>query len=241
MFYRDFSRKEIHDLLHSTGFTFNSNFKFPSSGNNQAYVFAADGPVLVDESLGLTHLLKGKSKTDFKKVERKTRWKLEDEAAFSKKIKYEAFVPSKVTNSQEINILKTWQHSLSLLSTGRKNASKYHKLIYNILVTIIGNRLKNPRKEEYLAKKSQRVDITFRNERENGFFKQLAEGYHITCTHIFIECKNYDEDIGNPEFGQIVLRLNDVRGQFGIIVCRKIVKTESVTVKQEDITKKVCM
>lgn len=76
--------------------------------------------------------------------------------------------------------------------------------------------------EESLAEGTQRVDITFRNLRENGFFKQLAEGYRIICPNIYIECKNYEGDLKNPEFGQIHLRLNKSRGQFGILVCRHI-------------------
>src|SRR2546427_3993342 len=44
------------------------------------------------------------------------------------------------------------------------------------------------------------------------------EGHHITCPKIFIECKNYNEDIENPEFSQIHDRLNPIRGQFGMIV-----------------------
>ena len=50
MFYRDFSSNEIHNILKSTGFSRNNSFKFPTKGTNQAYLFNADGPILIDET-----------------------------------------------------------------------------------------------------------------------------------------------------------------------------------------------
>lgn len=238
MFYRDFSRREIHDTLQSTGFSFNSKFKFPEVGNNQAYVFNADGAMLVDETLGLTQLLKRKVKTKLKTIEREARWKVDDDDSNSKKIVYETSIPARATGVKEINLLETWMDELTSTIAGKKNASKYHDLIYNILLTIIGKRLRGPKKEEYIGRDTQRVDITFKNERDDGFFKQLDQGYHITCPNIFVECKNYNHDIGNPEFGQMALRLNNVRGQFGIMVCRQIIENQRVMTRQDDLIKK---
>lgn len=93
MFYRDFTRKEIHDMLLSTGFTYNSNFKFPTAGKNQAYVFNADGALLLDESLDLKELLKRRLKREFTKIERETRWKTEDKL-ISEKVVYETKIPN---------------------------------------------------------------------------------------------------------------------------------------------------
>ena len=59
MFYPNFTRKEIHEMLTANGFSFSKDFKFPMSGSNQAYVFNANGDILVDRSLGLTEQLKG--------------------------------------------------------------------------------------------------------------------------------------------------------------------------------------
>ena len=101
------------------------------------------------------------------------------------------------------------------------------------------NQLKKAKNERVtLAEGTQRVDITFRNLREKeGFSKQLAEGYRIICPNIYIECKNYEGDLKNPEFGQIHLRLNKSRGQFGILVCRHIEDWRVAKIRLNDLVK----
>ncbi|HEA46598.1 MAG TPA: class I SAM-dependent methyltransferase [Candidatus Pacearchaeota archaeon] len=222
MFYRDFSRKQIHDMLASTGFLFNKNFKFPMSGGNQAYLFNAVGEVLIDKTLGLTSLLRKNRVTTLKKIERKTRWEIRDDEKKSKKVIYEAKIPTRKTKLKEVNILKQYSVELKKIKPGGgKKASKYHQLIFNILKIVFENKLKNPKKEFETARGSQRIDIRFTNNHENGFFRRLLE-HGLICPNIFFECKNYSDDLKNPEFFQMRCRLNKVRGQFGIIVCRDI-------------------
>lgn len=237
MFYRDFSREEIHAMLRASGFSYNQNFKFPMAGSNQAYVFNADGDILVDSSLGLTELLKRKEGRNLETIKRTTRWRTEGGEAISEKVVYDVKVPTEITKPKKIDILASYLKEVKKLKPGRRDASRYHELIFNILKTIFENRLRRPAKEEYLADDTQKVDITFQNLREQGFFKQLDEGYHIVCPNIFIECKNYNEDLGNPEFAQIQNRLNRKRGQFGIIVCRKIINHERVRQRQDNLVK----
>ena len=229
MFYRDFSRKEIHQMLAGMGFSFDKSFKFPTSGSNQAYVFIADGPILVDKTLGITELLKRGVRHET--IERKVRW-INEEAMTSKKVIYETRMPTRVSRTKDISILGMYSKELDKTSTGRKNALKYHKLIFNILKILFENKLKNPKMEEPLADKTKWVDITFKNPRVQGFFGDLAEGYNITCPNIFIECKNYKNDITNPEFAQIHTDLNKRRGQFGILICRHIKKWDNIKRKQ---------
>jgi len=50
----------------------------------------------------------------------------------------------------------------------------------------------------------------------------LNQIHNVHCPKIFFECKNYSDDLGNPAFDQIVGRLSDKRGRFGVIVCRSI-------------------
>ena len=111
---------------------------------------------------------------------------------------------------------------LSEIPTGNAAAADYHKTIFNILIQLFGNELERPYFEEILDEGHQRADITFANRVSSGFFERLSNIHKIQCPWIFIECKNYASDVGNPEFGQIVLRLNNARGRFGIIICRKI-------------------
>jgi hypothetical protein len=236
MFYRDFTRKEIHEMLTSTGFSHNRNFTFPMSGSNQAYAFYPEGEILVDETLELTKLLKGKFRLDVKTIERKTRWISTEEGKPSKKITYRTKIPKRVQTAKSIQIHETYTNELKRVKPGRKEASKYHGLIFTILKYIFDGRLRKPKMEDEIPG-GQRVDITFKNYREKGFFKQLDEGYKIVCPNIFIECKNYSEDLENPEFEQICRRLNRIRGQFGIIICRSIESPGKIKDKQIDIQK----
>jgi len=236
MFYRDFTRTEIHDMLNASGFSFDGNFKFPTAGGNQAYAFVADGAILIDKSLGLTEQLESVIKRELKIVKRKT-WKTKKEESDPSKRVYEAAVPKTITKLKSINVLENYSRELDTIRPGKSDASKYHDLIFNILKTVFDGRLRRPEKEEYLAGDTQRVDITFQNRRENGFFKQLDEGYHITCPNIFVECKNYNGDLGGPEFAQIQSRLNETRGQFGIIVCRNILDLRKAKERQDNLKK----
>jgi hypothetical protein len=226
MFYRDFSRKDIHDMLNSTGFSYDNDFKFPTSGNNQAYVFRPHGPVLVDQSLGLKGMLGYKRR-------------LEEITRKIPKRRYKTKAPRDVIKTKSVNIDKQYLEELKGIPPGRakKRASKYHNLIFNILKFVFNDSLSKPKKEDQWDDKTQRVDITFKNLREKGFFKQLAEGYNITCPNIFIECKNYSKDVANPEFSQIHNRLNNIRGQFGIIVCRKIRDSQKIKTRQTTLAK----
>lgn len=228
MFYRDFSREEIHNMLINAGFSYNENLKLPMSGNNQAYVFNADGDILVDSSLGLTELLKRKEKRSLVTVKRATRRIARG---------YEAKVPTEITQVKEINILASYLKELKNIESGKEYASQYHELIFQILIRIFKNKLRRPKKEKPIADETQRVDIIFKNFKDEGFFRRLDDSFKIVCPYIFIECKNYKEDLGNPEFAQIQNRLNKRSGQFGIIVCRRIVNSGRVQKRQETLAK----
>jgi hypothetical protein len=80
--------------------------------------------------------------------------------------------------------------------------------------------LAHPNVQTELHDGRKRIDITYTNMGTQGFFLWLAK--HFPSPHVFFECKNYGSEIGNPELDQISGRFSPSRGQFGIIVCRKI-------------------
>ena len=55
--------------------------------------------------------------------------------------------------------------------------------------------------------------------------------------YVPIECKNYSDDIANPEFDQLLGRLDRRRGMFGMIVCRSIDDKEAVLKRCQDAVK----
>lgn len=111
---------------------------------------------------------------------------------------------------------------LGSIKPGAKSASDFHKLAFDNLIYILSDRVSNPWREREINEGRKRIDIVFNNSGKSGFFHNLNEKHRVKCPKIIIECKNYGNEIGNPEVDQINGRLNDRRGRFGIIVCRSI-------------------
>lgn len=110
--------------------------------------------------------------------------------------------------------------AVKVLEPGRKAAYHYEDAITDLLSAIFYPVLVDPDKQTELHDGLKRVDLTFTNYARSGFFEWLAR--HYSCSHVFIECKNFGEELGNPEIDQIAMRFSKERGQFGIVVCRNI-------------------
>lgn len=108
------------------------------------------------------------------------------------------------------------------IKSGTNDATDFHKIAYDNLIHIFGERLSNPSMEQEINQGRKRIDIIFNNVDKKGFFNSLNEIHHLKCPKIIVECKNYGKEIGNPEVDQINGRLNSKRGRFGIIICRAI-------------------
>ena len=84
-----------------------------------------------------------------------------------------------------------------------------------------------PIKQHNIHDGRKRIDITYTNEARNGFFNWLA--MHFSSAFIFVECKNYGKEIGNPELDQLSGRFSPSRGQIGVLVCRSVENAARVT------------
>jgi hypothetical protein len=111
---------------------------------------------------------------------------------------------------------------LAKLKTGNDDATNFHKISFDNLIQIFGVRVSNPDSEVQINNGRKRIDIVFNNSDNQGFFKSLSQLHNIQCPKIFIECKNYGSEIGNPEIDQLHGRFNSRRGMFGILLCRSI-------------------
>jgi hypothetical protein len=119
--------------------------------------------------------------------------------------------------------LPEWQelkHRLNTLVPGRDQASEYENLIEQILTAVFYPSLCKPTKQHEIHDGRKRIDITYVNEARTGFFHWLS--LHYPSALIFIECKNYGREIGNPELDQLAGRFSPSRGQVGILVCRSV-------------------
>ncbi|MEI2675483.1 MAG: hypothetical protein V9F05_15710 [Chitinophagaceae bacterium] len=111
---------------------------------------------------------------------------------------------------------------LSSIKPGNDDATNFHKISFDNLIHIFNNRLSNPNREREINEGRKRIDIVFDNNDKKGFFHSLNTLHHIQCPKIFVECKNYGKEIGNPEVDQLLGRFSPSRGKFGILLCRSI-------------------
>lgn len=107
-----------------------------------------------------------------------------------------------------------------MCTPGREDAHKYHAAVMSLINAIFHGSLSMPKKEATNNRGSQRIDIRYACTAIDGFFFWLKSAY--TCPYIYVECKNYNEDIGNPEVDQMLGRFHPSKGKVGLIFCRTI-------------------
>lgn len=110
---------------------------------------------------------------------------------------------------------------LSAIKTGKESADEYENAVLGILEAIFYPSLIYPTKQQKIDEGRKRVDVTFTNAAKDGFFHRLHDISKISCSYIFFECKNYSNEVANPELDQLTGRFSINRGRFGVIVCRK--------------------
>ncbi|ABA78514.2 hypothetical protein GQF56_10425 [Rhodobacter sphaeroides] len=115
---------------------------------------------------------------------------------------------------------KALLQAVTSLEPGRKQAYLYEDAITDLLSALFHPVLVDPEKQSVLHGGIKRVDLRFTNYARSGFFEWLSR--HYSCSYIFVECKNFGEELGNPEIDQIAMRFSKERGQFGIVVCRNV-------------------
>lgn len=115
-------------------------------------------------------------------------------------------------------------NALKNMKTGPKHAREYHNLMFAIFMKLFMPPLTNPNIEFPLNQDHQRIDIVMRNSANTGFFNDITTKNKIHAPYIIIECKNYEDNVGNPELSQVLLRFKEQRGKFGFIVYRRSTK-----------------
>lgn len=138
------------------------------------------------------------------------------------KFKVEAITRMKSVefNEQKEKIASYLIEQLKSIRPGNANASEYHITMLCILEFIFYPDLSNPRKEVEVNEGRKRIDIIYNNTSSKGFLYDLYEKYDIPAHFIMVECKNYSNDIGNPELDQLLGRFSKQRGKFGISTSR---------------------
>ena len=114
------------------------------------------------------------------------------------------------------------REKLQAIPNGRENATLFHRTAVSILDFILYPRLTNPIIEQDIHEGRKRVDLTFDNGASEGFFLRIPNQARLPCPFIFVECKNYGREVGNPEIDQLSGRFSFNRGRVGILVCRSL-------------------
>jgi len=138
---------------------------------------------------------------------------------------------AEITKTPKLDWNQVQKEFLTVL-TGRNAAHDYENLIERTLTALFYPCLSYPKREKPIHGGRKRIDIEYTNSAKNGFFSWLAQ--HYPAGKIFIECKNYDDDLSNPEVDQLSGRFSPSRGKFGIIVYRKCKKPELLKLRCKD-------
>lgn len=107
---------------------------------------------------------------------------------------------------------------------GREASALFEDAIEKLLSALLYPSLANPRREHQIHEGRKRIDVTYTNLAKDGFFSWLAK--HYPASHVFVECKNYGKELGNPELDQLTGRFSPSRGTFGMLVCRSLADRE---------------
>jgi hypothetical protein len=104
--------------------------------------------------------------------------------------------------------------------SGKADADRYHRAVQALLSAVFYPGLVNPQREFEIHDGRKRIDITFTNEAQRGFFAWVSDKV-VQAPYVFVECKNYGTEIKNPELDQLAGRFSIHRGKFGILCCRE--------------------
>jgi hypothetical protein len=106
------------------------------------------------------------------------------------------------------------------LAPGSSAAHQYHDAVLNLLTALMYPSLIEPHKEQEIDEGIKRVDIYFVNTAAEHFFRWFQQHYG-GAPYIPFECKNYTDDVGNPEVDQLAGRFGKQKGRLGFLVCRE--------------------
>jgi hypothetical protein len=126
------------------------------------------------------------------------------------------------------------ENALGNVPPGNDAAATYHRLVTGILELCFYPALIAPRLETPIHDGRKRIDITFDNAANRGFFHRLHDVHKLPCAYIMVECKNYSRDVNNPELDQLAGRFSVNRGRVGLLVSRTVDDFDTLVLRCAD-------
>jgi len=123
-------------------------------------------------------------------------------------------------------------NDITSLKPGQEDAASYENSIEKLLSALLYPALSFPVKQDKIHEGRKRIDITYVNDAKDGFFSWVARNH--PASHVFVECKNYGKEIGNPEVDQLAGRFSPSRGKLGILVVRSVKDKELLLKRCKD-------
>ncbi len=124
-------------------------------------------------------------------------------------------------NFNEEDLAVALKDDLASIPKGGNDANRYHNICISLLSFLFFPNMLNPKKEAEINEGRKRIDITYTNGKDSGLFYRIALDQHILANIVHVECKNYTNEIANPEIDQLVSRFNHTRGRFGLLMFRE--------------------
>jgi hypothetical protein len=113
-------------------------------------------------------------------------------------------------------------NTLKTIPVGDSSATKFHRFISGILEFLLYPDLVCPEIEYEIHEGRKRIDVRFVNQSGSGFFFHMLYHAQVAAQAVFVECKNYGKEIGNPELDQLAGRFSPLRGRLGLLIGRSV-------------------
>lgn len=133
--------------------------------------------------------------------------------------------------------LPDWDGLLSAvtdLKHGADSATAYHHAVEALLTALFYPALDMPQREFPIHDGRKRIDITYVNTASTGFFDWANRVHDAPAPYVYVECKNYGSELGNPEIDQIAGRFSPIRGRVGLLCHRGFGDKERLTARCRD-------
>lgn len=122
--------------------------------------------------------------------------------------------------------------AVTRLKVGTADAPAYEKAVEGLLTALFWPSLVSPSVQHEIHNGRKRIDISYTNMGKGEFFDWV--GRHYPAPNIFVECKNYGKEVGNPELDQLSGRFGISRGRVGLLVCRSVDKPKLLLERCKD-------